>query len=432
MKRFILLLSSGFIIQCLPAQTSQELFFTEDIERFWTAYNAIIQSADTAEQRMILESIYLDPASDGLKEFQAARNYTADTYLEAIRSYPEFWASIRSNTEEVHQQFPLISKALDKLEALYPFMKRYPIYFTIGAFRSNGTIGEDKVLIGCEMALGDRETVVDELPEHLQSYYTSYTPIEDLPYLCVHEFVHSQQQPIQHDLLRYCIYEGIAEYIADLACEQDPYLTSIAFHEKHFEKVRNRFQNEFLIPANTYLWLWSSNKIFGERDMGYAVGYEMAKGYYEQAINKQEAIRAMIELDLSDSTEIERYVNASGYFTRPLNELQTAFEASRPEVAHVLGITNGSTAVPSDTTLITVEFSEPLNGYHTGMDYGPLGEKVLPEFIGDRTWAEDGKTWSFTVVLEPNRHYQMLITSSFRKEDGTPLKPYLIDFQTGE
>lgn len=432
MKRLLLFFSLSLGVVGLSAQPAYDLFITEDIDRFWTAYDAIVQSSDTAEQRMLLETLYLEPASEGLREFREARNYSTDAYLEALRSYPKFWMSIRANTEQVDAQFPLISKALDALEALYPAMERYPVYFTIGAFRSNGTVGENKVLIGCEMALGERSTTVDELPEYLRSYYKTYNPIEDLPYLCVHEYVHSQQKPIQHDLLRYCIYEGIAEFIADLACEQEPYLTSISYHADNFEKVRDRFEQEFLIPANTFLWLWSSNKIFGERDMGYAVGYEMAKGYYEQAVNKQEAIRAMIELDLSDSTEVERFVNASGYFTQSLSDLQTSFEATRPKVERLIGIENGSTEVRADTVQLTVEFSEALNGYHTGMDFGPLGEEALPEIIGEREWSDDGRQWRFTVVLEPGHRYQMLITSSFRKEDGTPLKPYLIDFKTGE
>ncbi|MDX1911134.1 MAG: hypothetical protein SFV22_06605 [Saprospiraceae bacterium] len=412
-------------------QTFKQTFITTDLDNFRTAYRKMSATQDTLLQKQYLHDIFLQPGTAGLRDFRQRRNYTETQYLEAIRQYPRFWKSIQPGTKSVKKQFARIEKAVQNLQRLYPALKPVPIYFTMGVFRSNGTISPDKVMIGCEMALADKSVDVSELPPDTRAFYERYTPIDDLIFLCAHEYVHTQQKPLVDNLLSYCIYEGIPEFIAELATNRKPYLSAIAHGEKHYEQVRNQFEKDLYIPFRTFNWLWSNRQIMGERDMGYAVGYQMAKRYYEKAPDKQVAIREMIELDYADEAQIERYVDASGYLSKPIAQLYRDFENVRPFITHTSGVENGSKTVKPGLQGITVHFSRPLNGHNTGVDYGPLGEMAFPE-VKQRVWSEDRLSWTLRVELAPNKHYQILISNNFRDENDIPLKPLLIEFQTTE
>jgi hypothetical protein len=67
-----------------------------------------------------------------------------------------------------------------------------------------------------------------------------------------------------------------------------------------------------------------------------------------------------------------------------------------------------------------------------GFDYGPLGEEGVLRVQKVIGYSEDGTSFSFEVSLEPNKHYQSMVTNRFVSVNGTPLKPFLIDFKTGK
>ncbi|MEZ4756681.1 MAG: hypothetical protein R2817_07635 [Flavobacteriales bacterium] len=68
---------------------------TIDILHFFEAYDHIVATTDTALQRNQLHTYFIDKASPGQRAMFVARRYTPDEYLEAIRRYPRFWASVR-------------------------------------------------------------------------------------------------------------------------------------------------------------------------------------------------------------------------------------------------------------------------------------------------------------------------------------------------
>ncbi|MEO1436458.1 MAG: hypothetical protein AAFV80_13035 [Bacteroidota bacterium] len=412
-------------------QAVQQEFITSDLDNYWTAYDLIRELDDSLAQAKLLDSLFFQKATPGLNGLMAVRRYAPEDYLNSIRNHPQFWASIRSNTENVSKQFEEIETNIQALRKAYPALKPVPVYFTIGNFRSNGTIQDSIILIGCEMALADQSTQVNELPEATQEFYTTYTPINDLPLLSVHEYLHTQQKEVVPNLLSVCIYEGVPEFIACLVTGKPSYIEAFKFADQHLDEVRAKFEEDIFINRRQPNWLWSSNRIFGHRDMGYTVGYYIAKGYYDQASDKQAAIKQLIELEFTDEAAVERIVDQSGFLSKPLENLYANFEASRPTVDSVSGIEQAGRHVATGKQRITIHFSEPLNGYNTGVDFGPLGQEACPK-MEDRAWADDAQSWSFMANLEPNKQYQILISNNFRLEDGTPLKPFLIEFWTGE
>lgn len=423
------------LIICSSQIKGQNVVWT-DVDNFWTAYDKIIQTKDSVAQYRLIEDLYFSKATEGLMAMRQARNYTAKDYIDAINNYPNFWNSIRRNTLRANQFSEELNTGIEKLRQIYADLKPSKIYFTIGAMRSNGTTLDSLVLIGAELAMADKNSISDEfLPDNFRigrrNYFDS-NPINNLVLLNIHEYVHTQQKPWVDNLLSYVIREGVAEYISVKAMNIPSASPAIEFGKKNHEKVRAKFEQEMFYINNQSNWLWSdSPNEFEVRDLGYYIGYQICENYYNQAENKSLAIKKMIELDYTNEVEIEDFVEKSNFFSKPLNELYQDFEKKRPKVIGITQFKNKSEKVNSNIKEITIEFSEPLNGYNTGVDFGELGQSAFPKNdVTKRFWSNGNKAWTITVDLEPNKKYQILITNNFRTQNGMPLKPYLIEFQT--
>jgi len=283
--------------------------------------------------------------------------------------------------------------------------------------------------------MADSATVTSEFPDglsHLIPHFKT-NPKDHLVFLNVHEYVHTQQNPRVFNILSLVIYEGVAEFVASKALEISSPNPQIKFGKENEKGIRAVFEREMFYPNNLYKWLdGSAPNEFGMRDLGYYVGYQICENYYNQAENKNEAVQTMIELDYSNESEVEEFIEKYGYFSAPLDDLYKTFESNRPTVNLIKQFENKSQNVSLQIKEITIEFSKPLNGQNTGVDFGDLGEEAFPKGTHQgRNWAEDNTTWTIPVELEPNKNYQILISNNFRTEDGIPIKPYLIEFKTG-
>ena len=438
MNKILTLLTTALILaSCQTGKKHFENIVTTDITHFWEAYDKITSTKDSILQYKYLDSLYLKRGTKGLNAIRQVRNYTPEDYIRVINEYPKFWTSIRENTLKANQFSSELQDGIEKLREIYPELKPAKIYFTIGAFRTGGTTLDSLVLIGSELAMANKNTISTEFPEEEREdrrIYFDSNPIENLILLNIHEYVHTQQKPMVYNLLSLAIYEGVAEFVSVKAMGVPSVAPAIEFGKKNADIVRDKFEQEMFYPNNRFKWLWdsgSSNE-FGVRDLAYYIGYQMAENYYEQAEDQKGAIKRLIELDFNNETEIDEFVSSTGFFSASLEELYQNFENKRPTVIGIKQFTNNSNNVSPKTNQITVEFSEPLNGINTGLDVGPLGKDFLPNISpNNRVFSEDNKSWTINVELEPNKHYQIQLESNFRTKDWIPLKPYLIDFKTG-
>ena len=427
-----LLMVAVLITGCTSADknTFKQQIVSQDISNFWKAYDAIHSTKDSLKQMSFLKDLFLDPASDGQKRMISARRYTAEEYLEAIKAYPKFWNSLRPNTENVGPYNKELLEGVEKLRAIYPDLEQATFYYTMGVFRSPGTGVDSFALIGSEYALGDLNTVTLELNEHQQNYF-KMNPTQHLEILSIHEYIHTQQKPMAPNLLSETLYEGIAEFVAQVATQKETPHKAFIYGSENKEKVKAAFERDMFRPSSRRNWLWnSSENEFGTNDMGYYIGHKIASIHYENSIDKNRAIKTLIELDYSNESEVEKLVDGTKFFSKPINQLNQTFEALRPTVLKIEQFKNQADDVDSNIKEITIVFSQALNGHNTGVDYGPLGKEYFPKMGVDRTWSKDLKSWTMPVDLEPEKHYQFLISNNFRQEDGTPLKSYLIEFKT--
>jgi hypothetical protein len=423
------LLSGATIATAQPATT----VITTDVDHFWEAFDRIAATTDTATQRALLSTFFLDKASPGQRAMIAARRYTPDQYLHAIRSYPKFWRSIRANMMTAAQQAAAIDRGVEQLRKLYPALVPATVYFTVGAFRSPGTIAEGQVLIGSEFALGDSTVDTSEFPPAMENMapYFAANPIRSLVQLAVHEYVHTQQRDDRYVLLNRSLYEGVAEYLSVLATGQPSSAPAIAYEPQHRVQIAERFTPQLLSRTAVDRWLYNdrSNE-FGMRDLGYAVGYAIAQGVLARASDRSAAIAQLITLAPGDSASLDQLVDASGYFSRPMRELRARYEASRPRVIGISGLTNGDRQVSASVGQITVHFSTPMDSVGRGFDYGPLGEQAVLRIERVVGFAADRRSVTIGFCLQPGKRYQVMLSSRFRTPQGVELVPYLIDITT--
>lgn len=395
----------GLFFYCctLTAVCHSQKIISTDIEHFWDAYPKINNTKDTAVQYQLLRTLYLNKASDGLKSLIKNKEYTEQDFMEHFTKYPLFWQSLKANTQNLPRLYPAIYADLQKLKKAYPSFSSANIFFTIGAFRTNGTNEDRQVLIGSELSLADKSTHIEELPLARQTFYKTQNPLEELALLCTHEYVHTQQQPLIENLLSKCLYEGIAEFISCKVTGKKSAAPAIDFGKTNEAKVVAQYVKDLFIMSNDNNWVWGqNNNHLKVRDLGYYIGYEIA----------------------------ERIVDQSKLLPATLEKLYESYEQQRPTIVKISPFNNGSRTVAPGITTMTIYFSEPMVTYNTGVDYGPLGDQYFPKFLPTRSFSTDGLSWTVTLDLKPNQRYQILISNNFRKPTGERLKPYLIDFST--
>lgn len=325
-KLFLILLGFSFTIFS-SAQNNKQTFVSTDIVHFWDAYDKIISTKDSSRQYNYLKEFYLDKASPGLKSLLEVRNYTAKEFIDAINQYPLFWQSLKPNTLNADQLYPEIETDIQKLKQAYPNLKPSTIYFCIGAFRTGGTIQQNRVLIGAELSLADNTTIIKELPTWRQPFFEEYKPRKNIALSCTHEYVHTQQKDYVENLLSTCLYEGVAEFVSCKATGKKSNSPAIDFGKANQEQVIKQYISDLFIISNNFNWLWGENRNqFKVRDLGYYIGYEICERYYNQSADKIKAITDLVELDYTNEKEVERIVDISKFFPKTLEQLYQDYE----------------------------------------------------------------------------------------------------------
>ena len=412
------------------AQTGPNVI-TEDIDRFWQAYDSVQTTKDSLRQLQYIQTLYLDKATPGLKAFMEARDYNAPLYVNRIRQYPAFWASIRPNTFKVKQYVPQIERSIEHFKGLYPALKDAKMYFTIGALRSGGTTSGNLVLIGTEIATGDSTINVSEFPSKwLEGVFSKQKP-DNIVALNIHEYVHTQQKGEPKDLLSLAIQEGSCDFITELVQDR-PLLTNyIVYGDAHEAALKEKFKQE-MFSDNFQSWMYEGNNAVTVADLGYYMGYTICRSYYKNAKNKKKAIAEIIELNYADTVAVENFLARSGYYKDVLNRqaLKQAYENKRPHVVRMEPFANGDTLVSADLKEIRFVFSTVMSPARFSFDIGEYGKDGYPG-VEKPAFAPDNRSVVLKVKLKPGTRYSLVVTDrGFKSSDGYPLVPYPVKFRT--
>jgi len=286
--------------------------FTSDIENFWAAYDSVKSTSDSIKQIKFIQTLYLDKATEGLKDFIKLREHSAKRHLLNIFRYPKFWVSLRPKTLEIQNHISDIEKVISNFKNQYPDFKEPEIYFTIGILNSGGTTSTDKVLIGSEIACSDKTVDATELKQWLQDVFELNAPVVSL---VAHELGHTQQKDldrnVKSNLLGYSIREGACDFLAELIYQPvlSPYMTYGNANEK---ELWTAFQQE-MYGQEVKNWLYNGSQApNGNADLGYFIGYKICKSYYDNSKNKKKALEEIITLKY-DKESVEEFLKNSKY-----------------------------------------------------------------------------------------------------------------------
>lgn len=408
--------------------------FTSDIDNFWIAYDSIQKTNDYSKKLDIINKLYITKGTTGLKAFMKLKNYNDTVYINCIDEYPKFWTSIRPNTLSVKNKTDELNIAISTLKKLYPELKDAEIYFTIGGLRAGGMPAHNKVLIGTEIATGNPATDVSEFKNNWYKSIFSNQSLDNLVSVNIHEYVHTQQKDNNSSLLLHqAITEGSCDFITELVLGTPLQRRYISYGNLHFDKLKKKFKEEMFLSASEN-WLYNGQQKGDSADLGYYMGYEICKSYYNNEKNKSQAIKDIIELDYSDEKVVENFLRKSKFFKEKISKkkLLKAYDEKRPYIVKIAPFKNGAENVSSKLKEIRITFSKEMEPGDYSIDFSKKGSDFYP-IKNVKDFENNDKTIVLSVDLKPHKEYEFIISNRrFKSKDGYFLKEgeYLVKFRT--
>lgn len=407
---------------------------TTDITHYWEAHDRVLASTDSLERIDIMQQLYVDRGSAGLRALMEVRDYTTAELAANVHKYRRYWESIRPHAAALTQDVALIEDYLGRLQLAYPQMRKVPIYFAIGGFRTAGTYQPDKLLLGAEILMAKPGAVIDELPERNQDGLRNYMPF-NIPLIALHEFVHVQQEAgwEQYSVMHRCVGEGVAEFVSTQLAGT-PLSPPVVFGKAHAADVLKVFMEEVVRDDAPGNWLSGQNRNrLVQNDLGYYIGYAICERFYEAAADKEQALRQLIDLNYADEATFAAFLDGSGFLPETWAQIGARYEAMRPSITGLQPFANGSMAVSPKQTQLVIEFSEPMSSCCRSADYDTTAGVVPLPIKSWGSWSADGRSLRIELgPLQPETTYGLVI-SNFAKADGyNRLAPYTIRFRTGK
>jgi hypothetical protein len=289
----------GLDAERFPASPAEARFETDDLRRFWAAYDAGGRDGDASA----FQRIYLDAATPGLRDFIRVRQLTAASIAGAVTRYRAYYAALSASARTVSADdavFATIRRGYERIESLYPAAFYPPVTLLYGRFSTGGTTGPNGLLLGMEFYGRDVVAPTGEL--NAFSRGNQFSLQRHLPALVAHEHAHMLQQAAGArggrrgaTVLEASLVEGGADLVAELAIGQPSY----ADHYAEWQPREAEFWRVFQLEMNgTNIGRWLYNQGTGTTewpgDLGYFIGYRIAQAYYVRAVDKAVALRTLI------------------------------------------------------------------------------------------------------------------------------------------
>lgn len=265
-----------------PAALQPEIR-TSDVERFYKLYDATNGKPSAAQLQE-----YIDGGTDGFLAFAKMRAISGERIAQAIEKRPEIYIGAKSCASVLPSVKRRLGTALDRLKQLYPEASLPPVTLAVGRGKPVGTADKNGVMIGLEALCA-----VDFMNPDAEDRFVS---------VIAHEFVHVQQAHFFGEddgdtVLKASLLEGGAEFIGELTSGSVSYKHLPAVMAGREKDVDAAFIADKDKPAMGSAWLYNHpGTAEHPADLGYWIGYRIAKSYYRKAADKRVALRDIIEL----------------------------------------------------------------------------------------------------------------------------------------
>jgi len=264
---------------------------TDDVERFWQAYD----NMDSLGVKAFEE--YINKGTAGLQGFIPYRIINADSLYNMVQRKKQDYLNTRNLLDDIEGKKKRIRSIYSAMKYWYPYAQFPPVYFVVGRFNSGGTISDTGIILGTEMQ----------------------KDLVGLPWIIAHELIHYQQRLNfkKVNILTQSLMEGSADFIAELISGEN--VSQIGYYKyarNHTADLKKEFVRTMNSEDFTDWFYGTSGKDDRPNDLGYWMGYEIAKKYFDQHTNKKQAIH-----DILFISEPYDFLIESGYLNKEIEEL---------------------------------------------------------------------------------------------------------------
>ena len=281
-----------------PARVRLEV---QDIRRLAGVMRSL-RSGEARDTVALLERDYFAKASPGLRAYVIGAEVTPASLAAAIERNPASYADLDALADSILSREPAFRAAFVTLQEIFPGAAFPPVWFVIGPMGPAGLTRQEGALIAAER-FADRP--------------------DDLVPIVLHELAHFQQAMLQGvdvyqrifgaegTLLALALREGSADLIAELTTGRHINPAAQRYGEHREQELWQRFRAD-MHRRETRDWMFVAPRDSGQPpDLGYWIGYRIARAYYERAADKRQAI-----VDILQLTDFPAFLAASGYGER--------------------------------------------------------------------------------------------------------------------
>jgi len=267
---------------------------TKDIHHFWEAYD--LAGKDSTNIIDTYKKYYFDKSSDGMQDYMGLKVSSIDYFIKHIKAHPKLYKSIRKNTLKPDEYKEDIQRSFKNFKKIYPNAKFPDVYFVIGAFTSAGTVSSSGLLIGINQMSNGENVNTEELDFGTKLLMSKSKYV---PNVVAHELIHFQQNGMKKDTitLSYVIKEGMADFIGELISGETANRKIFDWAKGKEKQIWADFKKDMYYDRY-YNWIanydTASENSFP--DLGYWIGYEICKSYYENTKDKKQAINDMLNI----------------------------------------------------------------------------------------------------------------------------------------
>lgn len=293
------LLSALFFGGCAnqSVDAPKPVIVTTDVNRFFMLYDL----ADGRPSASDLQA-YIDTGSEGLRVLAERRDVTGARMAEAIRSRPVIYEQARECAKALPDVTTRLEASLSRLFEIYPEARSPKVTIAVGRGRPVG--------------IGYPDTGVQIGLEALCAAAFLNPDVEDrFVYVIAHEYVHVQQSVAltarvngeTPTVLDVSLSEGVAEFIGELISGDVAYGGLREATQGREDEIETAFLAD---KDKTDLsdWVYNSRRD-KPGDLGYRVGYRIARAYYENSADKRQAVA-----DMLDVTSPNAFLEKSGWY----------------------------------------------------------------------------------------------------------------------
>lgn len=286
-SRLLALLAVFAVSAAAHAQPSRgPEILTADVTRFYALYDAT-GGKPAVEQ---IERDYLAKGTPSLGEFAGLRRVTAQSIADRLAKDPAMYVKAKQCMAVLPAVEKRLAASFVTFADLYPQARFPPVAILVGRGKPVGTANQDGLYIGLEALCA-----ADFMNPDLEDRFV---------HVIAHEYGHIQQTGTEFEegdptatVLRVSLLEGVAELIAELTSGSVANPGLMRWTTGRELQIETTFVGDM---DSTDLSKWAYNYRPGSDepyDLGYWVGYRIAKAYYLNAHDRRAALKQLIEMD---------------------------------------------------------------------------------------------------------------------------------------